>query len=645
MKQHAANCEQRVQHAEAKVQEHPGFKACFGGEELKRATSALAGGIDMPPLDGNKGISAASGATAQSSRPSSGGDASISAILEKTSHPGATESDLVLRELALAANQYQRSEALAGPSGQDHETLYNHGLVLQEMAAKLNSCPADQLKLLQQACELYASAAAARPSSHNVLYNWGVALSDLARLLRDTQPAESLSFLQQASPPVHPSSAAVAGLRQASHKYAGSLDLQPGNPQALNNWGLVLQEMSGLAQSASERDQLVSYALEKFRHAIRLRHDFDRGCYNLGTVLYTYACAVQAELAAELKGRTQQEGAVWCLEQVLSGRWSFGCFHWSEGNPVRDVDSPHQGFTYRCCPHAGFKTSAVPRPATASGRLTSPDAATSRERHQRETRTRGLFTAAAQYICLAAALQPGRDIYRRSLAVVKPLLPLPFLRAGYLMAPLAHTLGSAGEMWRRVWFVLDHTSLRSASDLESSLSNTATGSLPSSQPTLRVGHAVGEVPLVVPLGDVLAVRRVNDPSLPEGEALWLQLSRPLGSSISKGVGSLQPQLQSPPQGSFRDWEAGPVADGDGGSSSSSAMEAPCAQPRLCVWLVADDVDSADAWTDALLLAQHVVKSRSPGALAEALMPVAAGGGRGPSGGGAGGSGEGGLWMY
>lgn len=29
--------------------------------------------------------------------------------------------------------------------------------------------------------------------------------------------------------------------RQASHNYAASLDVQPGNPQALNNWGLVLQ--------------------------------------------------------------------------------------------------------------------------------------------------------------------------------------------------------------------------------------------------------------------------------------------------------------------------------------------------------------------------------------------------------------------
>ncbi len=47
-----------------------------------------------------------------------------------------------------------------------------------------------------QTCDLYESAAALRPS-YSALYNWGVALSDIARLVRDSQPAESLSCLQQ----------------------------------------------------------------------------------------------------------------------------------------------------------------------------------------------------------------------------------------------------------------------------------------------------------------------------------------------------------------------------------------------------------------------------------------------------------------
>lgn len=74
-----------------------------------------------------------------------------------------------------------------------------------------------------QACEKYESALSHQPSSHAALYNWGVALTDLARCVRD-RPDQ-----------------ARACLNLASHKYAEALSHQPGSVQALNNWGLVLQ--------------------------------------------------------------------------------------------------------------------------------------------------------------------------------------------------------------------------------------------------------------------------------------------------------------------------------------------------------------------------------------------------------------------
>lgn len=51
--------------------------------------------------------------------------------------------------------------------------------------------------------------------------------------------------------------------------------------QAHNNWGLVLQDISGL-RPPSERAAYLRHSLSKFRRAIRLRPDFDRACYNLG---------------------------------------------------------------------------------------------------------------------------------------------------------------------------------------------------------------------------------------------------------------------------------------------------------------------------------------------------------------------------
>jgi hypothetical protein len=61
----------------------------------------------------------------------------------------------------------------------------------------------------------------------------------------------------------------------------------------------ALQELSADARDWQERDMLVKAAMEKFRLAVRTRPDFDRGCYNLGTVFYTFAMALQGETGAQ----------------------------------------------------------------------------------------------------------------------------------------------------------------------------------------------------------------------------------------------------------------------------------------------------------------------------------------------------------
>lgn len=75
----------------------------------------------------------------------------IAAVLSQTSRwSEVSEGDLQLRELALAANQYASIEATAGPGSSDYDVLYNHGLVLQELAGRLPQNPHEQLALLRQ---------------------------------------------------------------------------------------------------------------------------------------------------------------------------------------------------------------------------------------------------------------------------------------------------------------------------------------------------------------------------------------------------------------------------------------------------------------------------------------------------------------
>ena len=431
-------------------QQYDGFKACLGGEELKRAAATLAGALSDGGADGGNSSSAAP-------------TGPLAALSE--------DPDLHVRELALAARQY--AAALATTPG-DYDALYNHGLVLQELSGRLPAASPEQAAFLREACARYEAALAARPGSHQALYNWGVALSDLARALKPSAPAE-----------------AGACLRLASQKYALSLAAAPGNPQALNNWGLVLQELSADAPDWRARDALVRHAASKFRLAIRGRPDFDRGCYNLGTVFYTFACAVQSEGQARGGGGGNGNG--------------------NGGAGAGGGSTPQRG--------GGGAGGGAARAAAA----------------------RALFGTAAQYIALAAALQPAKEIYRKSLAVVRPMLPLPFLRAGHLSAPRPRGLGGLGEVFRREWFVLDERSLRAASHMESTLSaaggagagggggvGSAAAGGGGNAAAAAAAAAAEEDPLVLELGDVTAVRRCADPSLPEGEAFWVGLhSRPL----------------------------------------------------------------------------------------------------------------------
>ena len=93
--------------------------------------------------------------------------------------------------------------------------------------------------------------------------------------------------------------------------------------QALNNWGLVLQELSTMVPD-HERAQLVGQSVQKFRRAIRLRPEFDRACYNLGTVYYSHAHTLSSSAAAQLSSQLTQVGVL-LMQLVLMNMLQFLC--------------------------------------------------------------------------------------------------------------------------------------------------------------------------------------------------------------------------------------------------------------------------------------------------------------------------------
>lgn len=304
----------------------------------------------------------------------------------------------------VAAAAAESGRVAAGNPG-DFAAVLQHGLNLQECASRLDVAQAaDQLLLLHRACEVYGRANELQDGrTAVVLFNWAVALSDISRLTQAaSSPSSGGGTPEKGYGAGSPPGEVVEFLSAAAMKYSAALTIDPNNPQALNNLGLVLQDLAVLSPP-QQRAALVPAAVARFRAALRMQPDAkltSRFCYNLGTVLYSHACNLQERLGI---------GA-----------------------------SPRGG-------------SVAPPPAVAAG--VSVSAA--------EQQVREAFTNAAQYIMLAHALQPGVKVYEDSLAAVQRILPLPYLRAGPLLVAAPGTEGTPAEEWLPAWFALDGQALQS----------------------------------------------------------------------------------------------------------------------------------------------------------------------------------------
>ncbi len=72
-----------------------------------------------------------------------------------------------------------------------------------------------------------------------------------------------------------------------------------------------------------ERAQLVGQSVQKFRNAIRLRPEFDRACYNLGTVYYSHAHTLSSSSAAQLSSQLTKVRSGMCQYASPCHTWSY----------------------------------------------------------------------------------------------------------------------------------------------------------------------------------------------------------------------------------------------------------------------------------------------------------------------------------
>ncbi|XP_051144830.1 protein HLB1 isoform X2 [Andrographis paniculata] len=311
------------------------------------------------------------------------------------------------RILTFAAKRYA---AALEKNPEDYDALYNWALVLQESADNVSPDSSSPSKdaLLEEACRKYEEATHFCPTLNDAFYNWAIAISDRAKLRGRTKEAEEL-------------------WKQATKNYETAVQLNWNSPQALNNWGLALQELSSIVP-ARNKQTIVKNAINKFRAAIRLQFDFHRAIYNLGTVLYGLA-----EDISRTRGH----------------------------------------------------------------------------RHTKDIYPNELYSQSAIYIAAAHALKPTYSVYTSALKLVRSMLPLPYLKAGYLAAPPVENPIAPHSKWRRTRFVLNHESLKESNKKVAS-------NLPS-----QSGDGIEQSSIRVKIQDIVSVSACGDLTLPKGAGLCI----------------------------------------------------------------------------------------------------------------------------
>ncbi|KAF7051742.1 hypothetical protein CFC21_059951 [Triticum aestivum] len=378
-----------------------GWRPYTMGELLGEAAEAAAAGRSDFAADGNGPGSATPERSSQDSlQLSTHHDVAMDLINSVTGVD--EEGRSRQRILTFAAKRYI-SAIERNP--EDPDAYYNWALVLQESADNVDpNSDSSKDSLLEEACKKYAEATRLCPTLYDAYYNWAIAIADRAKMRGRTKEAEEL-------------------WQQAIRNYDKAVQLSWNSPQALNNWGLGLQELSAIVP-AKDKQTIIKTAISKFRSAIQLQFDFHRAIYNLGTVLYGLA-----------------------------------------------EDTSRSG-----------------------GPDTSPN---------------DLYSQSAIYVAAAHALKPNYSVYRSALRLVRSMLPLPYLKVGYLTAPPADDPVAPHKHWERSQFILNHTELQQVNDSESA--------------PVKANALVEKAKrfIKVDVADIVSVSTCSDLTLPPGAGLCI----------------------------------------------------------------------------------------------------------------------------
>lgn len=256
----------------------------------------------------------------------------------------------------------------------------------------------------------------------------------------------------------------------AAKRYASTIERNPQDYDALYNWALVLQESADNVESDSSspsKDTLLEEACKKYDEATKL-------CPTLHDAFYNWAIAISDR--AKMRGRTKEaeelwkqatknyEKAVqlnWNSPQALNN-WGLALQELSAIVPAREKQTIVRTAVskFRAAIQLQFDFHrAIYNLGTVLYGLAEDSLRSGRQISAKEMTPNELYSQSAIYIAAAHALRPNYSVYRSALRLVRSMLPLPYLKAGYLTAPPAGNSLAPHSDWKRLQFVLDHEGL------------------------------------------------------------------------------------------------------------------------------------------------------------------------------------------
>ncbi|KAF8379777.1 hypothetical protein HHK36_029226 [Tetracentron sinense] len=294
-------------------------------------------------------------------------------------------------------------------------------------------------------------------------------------------------------------------------RYSSAIERNPEDYDALYNWALVLQESAdnvGPDSSSPSKDALLEEACKKYDEATRL-------CSTLHDAFYNWAIAISDR--AKMRGRTKEaeelwkqatrsyEKAVqlnWNSPQALNN-WGLALQELSAIVPVREKQTIVRTAIskFRAAVKLQFDFHrAIYNLGTVLYGLAEDTLRTGRPVNAKEVSPNELYSQSAIYIAAAHALKPNYSVYRSALRLVRSMLPLPYLKVGYLTAPPAGIPVTPHSDWKRSQFVLNHEGLLQLNNSEQKQDKAA---------------------MKVDIPDIVSVSECADLTLPPGAGLCI----------------------------------------------------------------------------------------------------------------------------